>query len=138
MQRRFHQIRAGVMLTKRSWLAALAIFLLTGPAPLIAWAASHQIVQKGRAFDAADMTVAAGDDLLFTNEDPFLHQIYVKSPTMNFEIERAAARSNGRCSLSHSRHYHGSLPHPPDDVAHRYREIAGVPARNAPLILIGP
>jgi plastocyanin len=70
---------------RRRWLAALTIFLLTGPAPLIAWAASHRIVQKGRAFDAADVTIAAGDDLLFTNEDPFLHQIYVNSPTMNFE-----------------------------------------------------
>jgi len=69
----------------RRWLPALAVFALTGPAPLIAWAASHGIVQKNRAFDAADVTIAAGDSLLFTNEDPFLHQIYVSSPTMNFE-----------------------------------------------------
>lgn len=69
----------------RRWLPALAIFLLTGPAPLLAWAASHGIVQKNRAFDAADVTIAAGDSLLFTNEDPFLHQIYVSSPAMNFE-----------------------------------------------------
>jgi plastocyanin len=69
----------------RRWLPALTVFALTGPVPLLAWAASHQIVQKGRAFDAADITIAAGDTLRFTNEDPFLHQIYVKSSTMNFE-----------------------------------------------------
>jgi len=75
-------------MTLRRSLAALAIFLLTGPVPLIAWAASHGIVQKNRAFDAADVTIAAGDSLLFTNEDPFLHQIYVNSPTMNFESSK--------------------------------------------------
>jgi plastocyanin len=71
--------------TARRWLLALAIFLLTGPVPLLAWAASHRIVQKDRAFDVGDVTIAAGDDLLFTNEDPFLHQIYVTSGAMNFE-----------------------------------------------------
>jgi plastocyanin len=69
----------------RRWFPALAIFALTGPVPLLAWAASHAIVQKNRAFDAADVAIAAGDSLLFTNEDPFLHQIYVKSATTNFE-----------------------------------------------------
>jgi plastocyanin len=69
----------------RRWLPALAIFLLTGPAPLLAWAASHRIEQRNRAFDASDVTIAAGDSVLFTNEDQFLHQIYVKSATMNFE-----------------------------------------------------
>jgi plastocyanin len=66
----------------------LAIFgLLCGP-PLavLAWAAvSHAIAQKDRTCQLSAITIAAGDTLLFTNEDPFLHQIYVKSPTMNFE-----------------------------------------------------
>jgi plastocyanin len=69
----------------RRWLPALVVFALTGPVPLLAWAAGHLIVQKNRAFDAADVTIAAGDSLCFFDEDPFLHQIYVKSPTMNFE-----------------------------------------------------
>lgn len=69
----------------RRWFLALSIFLLTGPAPLIAWAASHAILQKDRAFSAGSITIAAGDSLVFTNEDPFLHQIYVKAPAMNFE-----------------------------------------------------
>jgi plastocyanin len=69
----------------RRWLPALMIFLLTGPAPLVAWAAVHQIVQKDRAFGAGDITISVGDTLSFINNDPFLHQIYVRSPTMNFE-----------------------------------------------------
>ena len=66
-------------------LALALVGLLAGP-PLVAWAAlSHPIAQKDRAFQVNAITIGAGDTLLFTNEDPFLHQIYVKSPTMNFE-----------------------------------------------------
>ena len=54
----------------------------------MAWAATtHRIIQNDRAFDISEIAIAAGDSLLFTNEDPFLHQIYVKSPTMTFESD---------------------------------------------------
>ena len=69
----------------RRRLLPLIVFLLTGPVPLLAWAASHGIIQKDRAFNVGDITIAAGDSLVFTNQDPFLHQIYVNSPAMNFE-----------------------------------------------------
>ena len=69
----------------RRWLPALVVFALTGPVPLLAWAASHRIEQRNRAFDMSEVTIAAGDSVLFTNEDQFLHQIYVKSAAMNFE-----------------------------------------------------
>jgi len=35
------------------------------------------IVQKGRAFHPGDVTINKGDTLTFTNDDSFIHQIYV-------------------------------------------------------------
>ncbi|HEY0265294.1 MAG TPA: plastocyanin/azurin family copper-binding protein [Rhizomicrobium sp.] len=35
------------------------------------------MIQKGRAFRPAEITVASGAGLTFTNEDSFIHQIYV-------------------------------------------------------------
>src|ERR1700753_472428 len=48
----------------------------------LAWAASAQaadltIVQKGRAFHPGEITINRGQSLTFTNEDSFIHQIYV-------------------------------------------------------------
>jgi plastocyanin len=53
-----------------------------------AWAAQTiRISQKGRAFAVKTAAIARGDTLQFTNEDEFLHQIYVKSNGMNFDSD---------------------------------------------------
>ena len=48
-------------------------------------AAVHRVVQKGRTFSLGQITIARGDTLLFTNDDEFLHQIYVDSRNMSFD-----------------------------------------------------
>ena len=50
-------------------------------------AAVHRISQKGRAFSHSQIAIARGDSLLFTNDDEFLHQIYVDSRNMNFDSD---------------------------------------------------
>jgi plastocyanin len=35
------------------------------------------VVQKGRAFRPREVSIAKGETLTFTNEDSYLHQIYV-------------------------------------------------------------
>jgi plastocyanin len=53
-----------------------------------AWAAQTiRISQKGRAFAVKTVEIARGDTLQFTNEDEFLHQIYVKSSVMSFDSD---------------------------------------------------
>jgi plastocyanin len=59
--------------------------LVVSLAELAGAAAVHRIVQKGRAFALQEIVIAPGDSLLFTNEDEFLHQIYVDSPNMVFD-----------------------------------------------------
>jgi plastocyanin len=53
-------------------------------------AAVHRIVQKGRAFALSDITIPRGDTVLFTNEDEFLHQIYVDSKNTPFDSPEQA------------------------------------------------
>jgi plastocyanin len=45
----------------------------------------HEIVQADRKFRTAAVTIARGDLVRFTNEDPYVHQIYVDSPNFQFE-----------------------------------------------------
>lgn len=37
---------------------------------------AHTIIQKGRRFSAAEVTIRKGETLTFTNNDEFIHQIY--------------------------------------------------------------
>jgi plastocyanin len=55
----------------RTSLVFLTLLLAPGAAQ-----AATLVVQKGRAFHPAEVTVAPGAVLTFTNEDSFIHQIY--------------------------------------------------------------
>ena len=65
--------------------------MITGLLLLVATAllaaAAHRVAQKGRAFSLGQITIARGDTVLFSNDDEFLHQIYVDSPNMNFDSD---------------------------------------------------
>jgi plastocyanin len=67
------------------WGWTFALLLLVAGAELAGAVAMHRIVQKGRAFGVGEITISRGDILLFTNEDEFLHQIYVASGGMTFD-----------------------------------------------------
>ena len=61
-------------------LAAIELFCLLALANQ-----SHRIVQRGRAFNVGEITIAVGDTVEFSDEDEFLHQIFIRSPTLNFD-----------------------------------------------------
>jgi plastocyanin len=48
------------------------------------------IVQSGRAFHPDQITIGPGDTLHFTNQDEFIHQIYVKSDALNVDTDEKA------------------------------------------------
>jgi plastocyanin len=72
---------------RRSCLKSCAIVLFLALAATSAFAASYKIAQRGRAFAIGQIAIAEGDTLLFTNDDEFLHQIYVDSSQMNFDSD---------------------------------------------------
>jgi len=48
---------------------------------------AHTIVQKGRAFRPAEVSINRGESLTFTNNDAFIHQIYVQSAGFSFDSD---------------------------------------------------
>jgi plastocyanin len=46
--------------------------------------------QKDRRFQRETVSIAVGDSVRFTNEDPFFHQLYVRSGNFNFSSEEQA------------------------------------------------
>lgn len=68
----------------RPGAAALLTVSLAVPATQ-ALAATHPITQINRSFKPSEITIAAGDSLQFTNEDEFIHQIYVDSDQINYD-----------------------------------------------------
>jgi plastocyanin len=74
------------------WLklgAALCVAVIS--ATVIVFAAGVQtIVQSGRAFHPGEIAINAGDTLHITNNDEFIHQIYIKSDTMNVDTDEKA------------------------------------------------
>jgi plastocyanin len=55
----------------------LLLPLLLLPASAMAADGGAMVVQKGRAFRPLELTVARNETVTFTNEDSFIHQIYV-------------------------------------------------------------
>jgi len=78
----------------QKWLTRagrIALLLLIAFATSVASAAAvHRIAQKGRVFAISDITIPRGDTVLFTNDDEFLHQIYVDSKIMSFDSPEQA------------------------------------------------
>jgi plastocyanin len=51
-----------------------------------AWADdAHTIVQNGRAFHPLEVTINHGEALSFSNQDEFIHQIYVDSTGFKYD-----------------------------------------------------
>ncbi|HKB96707.1 MAG TPA: hypothetical protein VKB94_07630 [Rhizomicrobium sp.] len=51
--------------------------LLLLPASAMAADSGSVVIQKGRAFRPLELTIARNESVTFTNEDSFIHQIYV-------------------------------------------------------------
>jgi plastocyanin len=45
------------------------------------------VVQRDRKFQTATVDIAVGDTVRFTNEDPFIHQLYTRSPSFAFSSD---------------------------------------------------
>lgn len=62
-------------------LLAVAVLLASASA----FAASLHVAQKHRSFLPSVVTIQRGDSVEFSNDDEFLHQIYVDSKAMSFD-----------------------------------------------------
>jgi plastocyanin len=65
----------------------LAVLFLLVPAAALAADEGHTIVQKGRAFHPGDVSINRGESLTFTNNDAFIHQIYLNGAGFSFDSD---------------------------------------------------
>ena len=72
------------MSARRVWRWCLLLAVLAQPALLARAAGSFFISQSGRAFSVAGIRIKRGDTIHFKNNDEFLHQLYVSSPSFSF------------------------------------------------------
>jgi len=91
----FRPLPAGVFPgIAQKWLMrrrGMALFLVLAFVVSFAGAAGvHRIAQKGRTFAQSEITIPRGDTILFTNEDEYLHQIYVDSKDMSVDSPEQA------------------------------------------------
>lgn len=68
-------------------MKSLALFFLLVSLPAFAVDEAHTIAQKGREFHPGEITINRGESLTFTNDDEFIHQIYVVSDNFNFDTD---------------------------------------------------
>jgi plastocyanin len=46
---------------------------------------AHTIIQQNRAFHPGEVSIAKGDTLDFSNQDDFIHQIFVDTPGFSYD-----------------------------------------------------
>ncbi len=68
----------------------LILATLTLVAVLPVLAADHEIVQSDRQFSKQEITIKAGDQIVFKNDDEVAHNVYSTSAGMSFDLKRQA------------------------------------------------
>lgn len=65
--------------------AAAAALMLAAALPAAA-STEHVVNQKGKAFDRKELTVKAGEKVVFRNDDPFSHNVFSLSKPTPFDL----------------------------------------------------
>jgi plastocyanin len=55
-----------------------------------AFAETHTIVQSNRTFKPGEVTINAGESVQFSNQDEFIHQVYVDSDKIDYDSAEQA------------------------------------------------
>lgn len=73
------------MIAHRRLLAAVAASILIPACAVALGNGIHEVIQADRKFQESAITIGRGDTVRFTNDDPYIHQIYVDARNLNFE-----------------------------------------------------
>jgi plastocyanin len=76
-----HRLALRVRVCRASLLAAALLFAATA----VFAAVVYHVAQRNRAFSLSEITIGRGSSIAFSNEDEFIHQIYVDSTQMDFD-----------------------------------------------------
>ncbi len=51
----------------------------------LAWASVPVVHQRNKVFDPGRVEIPRGESVQFTNEDPFIHHLYIESPNFTYD-----------------------------------------------------
>ena len=86
------------MLTRYILAAAALIFVL----PSHRANSSHLVWQEDKHFSVADMSIAVGDTVVFSNEDKVIHNIFSSSEGNQFNLRRQNPGMQSAVVFSHA------------------------------------
>ena len=73
------------LVTHRIGWAVIVAFTSSAAVSVALAATVVSVVQKDRAFASQQMEIKEGDSIRFLNADSFIHHVFVKSATMNYD-----------------------------------------------------
>ncbi len=65
---------------------SLMLVVIVGLISANSIAQEYEIGQKNKEFTVKELTVRIGDKMVFTNQDPFFHNIYSLSENQSFDL----------------------------------------------------
>ena len=83
----------------RGWATdglALVLGLFLGGS--LAWASAPVVHQRNKVFEPGRVEIPRGESVRFTNQDPFIHHLYIESP--NFTYDSGDQRPGRTISIS--------------------------------------
>ena len=74
--------------------------LLAAASPMLGQGQDHKIIQTNKTFSQADITIKAGESILFVNADEVTHNVYSVTPGMTFDLQRQAPGASSSMKFS--------------------------------------
>ena len=80
-------------------IAVAAAMTLTAA---IARADGVTVYQEDKKFSEAEVTIKAGQSVVFANKDPITHNVYSKTPGMSFDLRTQKAGESSEVKFDHA------------------------------------
>ena len=85
-------------MVKVAALVSMAMLLTVG----IAHAEGTTVYQEDKKFSDAEVTIKAGQTVIFANKDPITHNVYSKTPGMSFDLKTQKPGESSEVKFDHA------------------------------------
>ena len=87
-------------MVKVAALASIAMLLTLGDG--IAYAEGTTVYQEDKKFSDPEVTIKAGQSVIFANKDPITHNVYSKTPGMSFDLKTQKPGESSEVKFDHA------------------------------------
>jgi len=78
-------------------LVSIAMLVTAG----IAYAEGATVYQEDKKFSDPEVTIKAGQSVIFANKDPITHNVYSKTPGMSFDLKTQKPGETSEVKFDH-------------------------------------